>query len=244
MNGALHCRMIGGFGNNLFQYAFCRAYAERHGLELFTDDWVGRKIFDLKESTNPPKGLTGRQEGHFEEGEQNISLCGYFQRQEALIYTRKQVRVWFTFARHIVEWVEKHIIGKGPYIVCHRRVDDYSGYGYPIVGQKSYFKAMKDFGLHSDFIFVRKELPWIDSHFPKDVSFLPDFLKMVYAPVLLRANSSFSWWAGTLGDSAVFSPVIDGLKGCMEHDNVPFVEGNWPRLADLDFITDLHLKEE
>ena len=37
----------GRFGNQLFQYAFARRYAETHGLELAVSDWIGRDLFEL-----------------------------------------------------------------------------------------------------------------------------------------------------------------------------------------------------
>lgn len=35
----------GRFGNQLFQYAFARALAEKYGAELQTSDWIGPQIF-------------------------------------------------------------------------------------------------------------------------------------------------------------------------------------------------------
>jgi hypothetical protein len=63
--------------------------------------------------------------------------------------------------------------------------------------------------------------------------------------VLFRGNSSMSWWAHAASPVAqrVFSPVITGLAGGVEHDNVPYIEGNSARLAELPGITDLHLRE-
>jgi hypothetical protein len=50
----------GRFGNQLFQYAFARRYAETHGLELTVSDWVGRDLFELDDalpdSSLPPVG--------------------------------------------------------------------------------------------------------------------------------------------------------------------------------------------
>ncbi len=36
---------IGGFGDQLFQYAFLKQYASRHGLEVRTPKWVGQQLF-------------------------------------------------------------------------------------------------------------------------------------------------------------------------------------------------------
>lgn len=50
----------GRFGNQLFQYAFARIYAEKHGLELEVADWVGRDLFDLDDPK--PSHLPARQD--------------------------------------------------------------------------------------------------------------------------------------------------------------------------------------
>ncbi len=77
---------------------------------------------------------------------------------------------------------------------------------------------------------------------PDDLSFIVDFYRMVQAPTLLRANSSFSWCAALLGNGLVLSPVIDGLEGGKKH-LCKFVAGNWPRFANFDFVTDLRVDE-
>lgn len=43
----------GRFGNQLFQYAFLRIYARRHGLQLQTAPWVGEDMFGI-----PPSPVT------------------------------------------------------------------------------------------------------------------------------------------------------------------------------------------
>jgi hypothetical protein len=58
------------------------------------------------------------------------------------------------------------------------------------------------------------------------------------------ANSTFSFWAATLGNAKVYSPVIRGVRGGKPDAYAEFVEGNWPVMADNHPNTDLHLKEE
>jgi hypothetical protein len=50
-----------------------------------------------------------------------------------------------------------------------------------------------------------------------------DFFLMMKCKNLFRANSTFSWWAATLGDAQVFSPVVGQRTGWLD---VEFVEGN------------------
>ena len=87
--------------------------------------------------------------------------------------------------------------------------------------------------------FVTEESPHRVDGIPEDLSFLPDFYRLVNASVLLRANSTFSFLAGLLNTGIVLSPRIDGLVGGKEHDDVNFEVGNHCRLADLSFCSDL-----
>src|SRR4030095_4656590 len=217
MTNACMTTMIGRFGNQLFQYAYARAYADQHNLELRTPVWDGEKLFSGVPTANRP------------DGSEQV-LGGYGQRQVDLIYTRTQVKQWFTWKPYSRQRRQTSV-----YIVpvaAHLRRGDYPGYGYPLVSQHSYEKACLDFDLGAPFfVFEEGGNPW-----------LHDFYQLQQARILLRANSSFSWWAGTLGNGDIYSPIIDGLEGGKEHD-CQFVAGNWPRLHTLDITTDLHLSE-
>lgn len=63
--------------------------------------------------------------------------------------------------------------------------------------------------------------------------FFPDFLLLYFARTIFRGNSAFSWWASTLSDAKVYSPVMYSKPSefkekyyCQE--NVKFVLGNYP----------------
>jgi hypothetical protein len=61
------------------------------------------------------------------------------------------------------------------------------------------------------------------------------------ARILFRANSTFSWWAATLGNPMlVYSPVVEGLRGLQM--DVKFVPGNEPRCVDLPNTHDFKIK--
>ncbi len=156
-------------------------------------------------------------------GSGNITLGGYRQDQASLIYTRAQVKQWMAFREPLTESTE---------ILCHRRVGDYFGAGYVVVSAISYIKAAVRFG------FDPGNIEFVTEEAAQD--YLNDFRRLAAAPILFRGNSSFSWWAATLGNGRVFSPVIEGLCGGREQD-CEFVEGNWPRLANLELVTDLYL---
>lgn len=225
---------LGRFGNLLFRYAHARKLAELNNCALRTERWVGEKIFTL----DAPETI------HFfppSDGTEDFVVDGYCQNQQSLIYTRADCRRWFTFRPEIVDLLKSTPVYNLPY--AHFRRGDYAGAGYPLVGRKSVELAMLQYGIYDPCVPVSDETPTGGPEFTGDLEFLPDFYRLMTAPVLFRANSSFSWWAATLGHGRVFSPVITGLVGGMEHDNVPYVEGNHPALADLPNITELHLSE-
>lgn len=227
----------------MFSYAFARAHAERNGATLCTDRWIGQEIFDLNE-TAVPVGLPRRDENTIGETEVNCEIRSYCQQQKCLIYTREQVRRWFKLRPEIKAQCEE-MAGKIPKhsgeVLAHLRRTDYAGYGYAMPSYDSYLMAVKLAGFPAP-EFISDQAPNYAVGFTGDLEPLPDFYRMMTTPVLFRANSSFSWWAATLGLGRVFAPIIDGLEGGKEH-NCRFIEGNWPRLHNLDFTTDLHLRE-
>lgn len=230
---AIAANLWARLGNCMFVFAHAKAYAEQHGHELRTQPWVGEKIFTLD---GHPCGRP--------DGTETETLSGYFQAQKDLIYTRADCRRWFQLKPEIERALEAIGCCRN-YPHAHMRRGDYAGAGYPLISGRSVLSAMRTLGMDPDAIWVSDEVPWKHPAFTGDIEFLPDFYRLMKAPVLFRANSTFSWWTATLGHGRVFAPIITGLVGGVEHDNVPYVEGNWPKCADgMEFVTDLHLKEE
>lgn len=237
MSGIVNLRMLGRFGNQLFQYAFAKAYADKYDCELRNDKWIGEDLFQLPTPKRVKERFkTVRSELDFIEGEQNIELYGYFQSQRAMIYSRSAVRELFKWKPS----VDSDLCGHQDKILAHLRRGDYFGYGYPVVSVPSYIRACETFSLNpEDVLFVSEEHPTPGFN----PSFVADFYRLSKSPILLRANSSFSWWSAVIADPSqqIYSPVVDGLEGGKEHD-VQFVPGNHPRFCNLDFVTDLHLE--
>lgn len=224
---AVNLRMIGRLGNQLFQYCFARAYCELYDCELRCEPWIGEKLFNISNARIQEPFQEVHSEMDYVPGKPNFELRGYFQSQKSLIYTRKQVQEWLTWREEFEDYADK--------ILCHLRRGDYFGYGYPVVSDASYVSACRKFGLSL------KDVQSISEEKPTGKGFVLDFWRLANAPVMLRANSSFSWWAATLAkNQRTFSPVVEGKEGGKEHD-VEFVEGNWPRFTNLPFVTDLHL---
>lgn len=239
MTPIVACRFQGRFGNQMFSYAYARAYAEKYGYEFQCDPWLGQKVFMLDDKPITATWLKERNENDIVEGEGNISILSYCQQQKCLIYTQRQVREWFKFQRWIQEELLK--LTKMYPVVAHRRAGDYAGYNYPIVRLGSYLEKAVKLNCPS-FAVLTEESPLNHPSFSGELSFLPDFYVMAHADILIRGNSTFSWWAATLNrHGRIYSPVVDGLEGGKEHD-CQWADGNWPRFCSLPFVTDLHLQ--
>lgn len=218
---SIYTPLIGRFGNQMFQYAYGRARAEREGVELCTPPWVGEEIFEIPVANR----CTDNEFG------------GYHQDQASLIYTRSQVKQWFLLKPKFCDRLHTFKI---PRISAHYRRGDYERLGYVVVSEESYYKSLFKIADKEGVVeIISEESPTLVNGTP---DFLPDFYKLWQSPMLFRANSSFSWWAGTLSNGRVFAPIIDGKEGGKVQD-CEFVEGNWPKLANLPDCTDLHLPE-
>jgi hypothetical protein len=237
--------LTGRFGNLLFQYAYLRSYAEQNGYEVCLPPWIGEKVFTIPHAVRPDKYKP------------DIELPeDLHQRQSSLIYTRQQAREWFTFKPEILERLEpiRNMIRR-IVILNLREGKDYISAGMVCISQASYVKALElNFGVGQIFDWEIDTNPttipsftgdsWASGLGTTEVC-IPSFYRLMTAPVLFRANSTFSWWAATLGTGRVFSPVIEGMKGGIPNQNCEnFVEGNWPRMSQDEACTDLRLSDE
>lgn len=236
MNRAVNLRMMGGFGNQMFQYAYARAYCERYGCELRTERWTGEKIFQIKDSRISERFGVVCNELNAQDCTTNFELSGYFQMQDAIIYSTSQLKEWFKWRPEVEDKLGRF----NDKVLCHLRKGDYVGYGYPVVSVQSYVNACRKYNIPlEDMKTICQENPTPGF----DPEYVVDFYRLSHTPILLRSNSSFSWWAAAIAENQkVYAPIIEGKSGGKDVD-CDFVEGNWPRFTDMkDFITDLHVQ--
>ena len=215
---------FGRFGNQMFQYAFARAYAEKYNCTLEIPSWIGEKIFKNVSHQPISKHLKRTPVDKVLFGEVNIDLFGYFQKQEFInILSEAKLREWFTFQD---KWLE-YFVNLKSYAVAHMRRGDYQtlyANVFCIVSMLSYQRAFEKFGVREHDVFLKTEetqVKWRD--LDSDLMFLPDFFEMISAEHLFRANSTFSFWAGFFNKNKVYSPVVGNKVGL---NDVEFVEGN------------------
>lgn len=178
------------------------------------------------------------------------------QDQASLIYTRKQVREWFQIKPHLLEILKPLLDNRKPVLLDVRLGHDLIGAGLVSLSCECYMRAAEREGydILNDCEWELDTFPTRLKDFQGDVTAsglnttwvsLPAFYRMMTAQVHFRANSTFSFWAATLGNAKVYSPVIRGMKGGVAHQFCnEFVEGNWPVMANNHPNTDLHLKDE
>ena len=241
-------KLAGGFGNQLHQYAAVRTYAERHGFKFECPEWVGRQIFDLDDaypSCSLPE-VNGGSAGvgpTVEDGQGDVLISDYFQTQRWVgMMSRATLRRWL---RVRPGWLSICAPAEPPAVAAHLRQGDYIG--WPMVAnvpRDAYVDALWRWNLPSAVMWVEQSRPRMVDGVPPQIDFLPDFLMLMHARVLLRANSTFSWWAAALGEGDVYAPVVEAHTGWYD---APFVRGNWPRCAHTDrtgvAVEDLHLPE-
>jgi len=243
----LSLSLQGRAGNQSLQFLFAWHYARVHEFKFECGPWVGEALFDLPKYDRPtPAYLPRYSELDLAKMDdppsESFEFRGYAQTQFcADYYNKRTVQRLFTIRPEVARVCERRR-PENESIVIHRRVGDLIGYGYPAVSWLSYVRACEEYGFDiNKAVVLSEENPTPHDDLPDELAFAPDFYRMIKAKTLLRANSTFSFLAAILSHGLVLSPVIEGLAGGKEHDNVPFVAGVWPRFANLDFVQNMHI---
>jgi hypothetical protein len=172
----------GRFGNQIFQYAFLKLYAEKYGCELQVPKWIGNRLFgisdqavsvDLKprfehvdhlEQASPPKG----------DEYVNRDFRGYAQYHTSYYRPYKdRIRGMFTPAEDVASRLAapaEDLASRGKTVVgLHLRRGDYGRLIFYITGISWYLEWMKEHwpGLEDPVLFVATESPELVGEFRK-----------------------------------------------------------------------------
>lgn len=232
---------LGRFGNQLFQYAAARGYARKIGATLEIPPWhLGAALFKNIDHPIIQRPLPTMPINVVPDNRCDVNLYGYFQSEDVFaLYTMEDLRHWFEFQ----DWVKEAFKDLEPAATAaHIRRGDYvTTYAgaFCTIDEAAYQSAFAEYACPGSVTWVREDQP---RKFDRPgMEFLLDFYILMTAKVLVRANSTFSWWAGALGNqTAIYSPMIDGLRGHCK--DVKFVPGNWPRTADHPGVNHYHIK--
>lgn len=253
MPGIITCQFLSTqrIGNAFFIFCFARAYARAMHCELqLPEAWIGRRILvgvdePLISVSLPatPLDSESREPVGIWFGKKNVELRSYFQNQKSIDwFTRSDVLQWIRFKPDF----ERYAVNYGTYSAAHIRRGDYTtpplNKLYCEVSDESYDRAIEQFQIPKPVFRVQEG--WRAPHpelQKQGIGWLQDFLFLRDAAHLLRANSSFSVFAGWLGNGKVYSPLVEDKAGLQ---TVPFVLGNHPCTAGrFQNQSDLKLKE-
>ena len=166
-----------------------------------------------------------------------VTDCNWFYENVKL----SEIRTYFKFTEEVknTDLYKRLEDAQGTYDVAHfRRTDiarkNYVG-GHSMVSKKSYYDAFNKFNVNGENVIwvsdeqnigwkCKEAIPHISG---KKISWLPDFLKIMFARKIFRSNSSFSLWAAWLSNAEVFAPWLHEYSPGKEVD-FNFVEGNHP----------------
>lgn len=134
----------GRFGNQLFQYAYVKLYALRHGLEPMLPRWAGNQLFGLNDKDYAEQSCRELRFGAFDDSDlllwqmhdppADINLSGHFQELPACWERHRPfVRRLFQLVpryQHGIESWHQHLThgGKRALVAVHVRRTDYRYY--------------------------------------------------------------------------------------------------------------------
>lgn len=221
-------RLMGQFGNQLFEIATAYAYSLDHGLPLTIPDlksnpndgipYNAKMVFLHKLPSYSPKrppSLIWKEPSYnysLIPDARRIELRGYFQSEKYFVHRRKEILELFAAP----EEFNQHILAKYPFLSSDQlivgiQIRDYrsytpSGEYHPTIGRKYYERAIALFP--EDTIFMvssnnREYAKECTQGLAKNIVYLnADYLEEFYTLVLCKSfiisNSSFGWWAAWL----------------------------------------------
>jgi len=253
---------LGRLGNQMFQYASLRGIAANKGFDFCippqhafgkTDPNVKNcstnihTAFDLSKCNKFLKSNKVVEESAyrfdeylFNNCEDNIDLCGYFQSEKYFKHIEDEIRKDFTFKLDVIESC-KEILDNQEYISLHVRRSDYLHLQsfHPVPPIEYYIEALKKLPDLPVFIFS-DDPEWcsIRSEFDSDRFLISesnpadfDMCLMSMCKYHIIANSSFSWWGAWLAKSEkVIAPKIWFGPSLIEHDTSDLYCEGWETL--------------
>lgn len=220
-------KIVGGIGNQMFQYAYGRFLSEKHNRELYLEisfyQYTPNRhfILNLFENTNINTSIlldnkqTLRIEDNFIyknleiENMYNYYLDGYWQSEKYFKEIEDIIKYEFSPSKNTLEKLQKvPLIDKNIVSLHIRRTDYLSSNGYHPVQSLDYYTNALNMIEH-DYIFVfsddiewcRKNLPYKNMIFNSGLSDIEELHLMSMCKNNIIANSSFSWWGAWLNNN-------------------------------------------
>lgn len=221
--------LMGGLGNQMFQYAAGYATAKALGetLELnntFYDANKGRKyelrVFPISYSvTNNVAERIEEKQHSYQEITKSGMMVGYWQTEKYFDFVEDEIRQEFKLPKldFPTSWVAV-TVRRGDYLALQDV--------FAQLDEEYYREALKVFPNHKFVVFsddpqwCKNNLDWADHVMPcnpagEDMALLSNFKNHIIA------NSSFGWWGAWLGNGKVVAPSKWFTNGLDSTDIIP-----------------------
>ncbi len=221
----------GRFGNQLFQYAYLRLYADACGCAVEMPDWIGRDLFGCDDPL-PSIALPVFRETEFDtpvalqatvDHAINVDLYGYFdfptQHWQPF---RHRFRDLFHLRPPVQQWLNAIYAGLGTegktVVAIHIRHGDFGGSHFwiaPTQWYKTWLRALWP-QLEQPLLFVATDDPAVLTEFaeyhplssqqltfiPEDIRYLIDFFVLTKADFVATSNSTFSFVSAMINEKS------------------------------------------
>lgn len=225
----------GRFGNQLLQYAFLRAYAERTGLELETPEWIGRSIYGFDDPLTGPILPTLHEDdcqfaaalaGHAPDRCAGHDIVGYFCGDTTPFAAfRERIRNWFQPVGAVAAHADAALAAvreRGQTVVAiHLRRGDFGGGRFWIAPESWYLDWLERIwsGLDRPVLYIATDAPHLVDRFTRyaplqaadlttplpGAEFFTDHWILSQSDALAVSNSSFSVTAAMLNARATIT---------------------------------------
>jgi hypothetical protein len=249
-------KLIGGLGNNMFQYAIARIIADQKQCNLLVEgiDTL-TKVFPNAVNITDRIDLCGNvlEVGYKSEEKYlhhinmskisshngPINIEGFFQKYELYKNHKSTIKNWFSFDESGFKKPTKKDL------IIHHRLGDYVRLNWQLFPE-DVMKIIKNNNIEYENCYIVTDDPSnkilnsynINAIILKQTE-LEDLTFMKYANQLIISHSSFSWWAAFLGNqNKIYTPMGNGTT--------PHIWKVEPRIDDIDLIpnTNKYIKQD
>ncbi len=207
----------GRLGNNMFQYALGRIIAEIKGYELIAEPLpifknTSQQVSGIYNDSNILY-ITNKNYIDFESIRQHdggIVLAVWGQNYSYYEHYIDKIKYWFD----ITDNTQNYRRPEDDALVIHLRLEDYVSVGI-VLDPKSIITQAQKINCKRGYIVTHDITHPQVEYFKKcgfklfHKSIIDDFIFLKHSKNLIISQSTYSWWAGVLGDGNVYVPWLD-----------------------------------